>query len=125
MNKKLSTEDFNRFLEERLSKISETLAKKSKEYVRNNDKLHNFNTASRLENISRERALHGMLLKHYISYLDILEDIDNNKLPSIQYVEEKYGDIINYFILSEISLKHKIYDIQTNNNRETSMETQN
>ena len=104
----MTNKEFEELLNYRLAKIEYVLGVKAAEYVRNNDRLHNFNEGSKMAGISRERVLDGFLLKHYISYRDMLNDLDNGKLQSIEYLEEKVGDILNYFILFEISMKDKI-----------------
>lgn len=104
----MSEREFEEILTKRLDKIRNVLGTKAKEYVRNGDRLHNFNVGARLDGVSRERVLHGFLLKHYISYMDMLNDMDKGILPTEEYVDEKLGDIINYFILMEQSIKNKI-----------------
>lgn len=94
----------------RLMSIDNILNKKALEYVRNNDRLHNFNVGADLENKTREDVLHSFFLKHYISYLDMLSDIREGKLPSHDYVNEKIGDMINYLVLQEASIKQKIIE---------------
>ena len=104
----MKDKEFEEILKGRLDKIEKTLLIKAKEYVRNGDRLHNFNVGAAITGTSRERVLDGFLTKHYISYRDILNDIDEGKLPTEEYVDEKIGDIINYFILLEASIKNKI-----------------
>lgn len=110
---KMSDEFFEEVLNNRLESIRNVLSVKAKEYVRNEDRMHNFNEASKCENITREQAIHNFMLKHYISYKDMLSDIALNKLPSEKYVEEKIGDLINYFILFEASIKQKIREVNS------------
>ena len=38
----------------------------------------------------------------------MLDDIDAGKFPNIEAVDEKIGDLINYLILCEASIKDKI-----------------
>lgn len=85
----------------RLEKTKELLLIKGREYIRNDDRLHNFRRASEMERKSMPRVLHGMLQKHLVSYYDMLDDIDNGKTPSKALVDEKIGDIIVYFLLQE------------------------
>jgi len=61
-----------------------------------------------ISGISRERVLHGFMLKHLISYLDMLDDMDKGIIPTEAYLDEKIGDIINYFVLQEASILEKI-----------------
>lgn len=99
--------EFDELVEERCNKIKQTLSIKAKEYHRNNNPLHNFETGGRMFNQTPTKVLDGFLNKHLISYRDILDDIDNNRKIDINLVEEKLGDIINYFILQEAIIKDK------------------
>lgn len=105
---KLQDLEFDEIINNRLDEIKNTLSIKAKEYIRNNDVLHNFNVAARINNITREKALLGFMTKHYVSLLDIINDIDNNKLPSEIMLNEKIGDILIYLCLLEVSIKDKI-----------------
>jgi hypothetical protein len=99
---------FDEVLEDRLKKIRLSLLIKGKEYRRNNDPLHNFNRGAELSGQSREKVLWGFALKHHVSFLDMLDDIDMGKFPKRETVDEKIGDLINYLILCEASIKDKI-----------------
>lgn len=102
------TEDFNKVLQERIYKIQKILAAKSEEYVRNDNKMHNFDKGSDLTGKSREDVLLGFALKHWISVNDILDDMSKGKLPTRELVDEKLGDWINYMCLLEASIIDKI-----------------
>jgi len=91
-----------------LKKIEQTLGQKAKEYAAEGDKLHNFNVGARITGQTREKVLWGFALKHYISFLDILENLDKGKLPTETMVDEKIGDLINYLVLVEASIKDKL-----------------
>ena len=104
----MTEQEFQEVLDARLTKIKETLSSKAKEYATDNDKLHNFNVGARLTGQTRERVLWGFALKHYISFLDILDNLDKGKLPSEAMVDEKVGDLINYLVLVEASIKDRI-----------------
>lgn len=104
----MNNKDFYELVERRKQKITEVLIEKGKEYSTDNNKLHNFDKAARMRNISRERALDGMLLKHLVSVDDIIDNIDKGILPSRKLLDEKIGDCINYYILLEASIIDKI-----------------
>lgn len=105
----MNSEDFEKVINDIQNRISNTLVVKGKEYaVSNEDRLHNFNVGAEITKQSRERVLDGFLLKHYISYRDMLNSIDNGKLPTIEYLEEKIGDMLVYLMLFEASIKDKI-----------------
>ena len=104
----MTEQEFQEVLDARLIKIKETLSSKAKEYATDMDKLHNFNVGARLSGQTRERVLWGFALKHYISFLDILDGLDKGKLPSEEIVDEKVGDLINYLVLVEASIKDRL-----------------
>ena len=108
MIKKMSKQEAENYLSEIISNISEILKKKAIEYIRNEDYMHNFNKASVKKGITREQAIDGMRLKHEVSIDDMRNDIANGRLPSKELVEEKFGDIVNYYILEQMSILHKI-----------------
>lgn len=104
----LSPEGFEEIVEQRLNAIVANLVVKGKEYRRNNDPLHNFRVAARVLNTTQEKALWGFAAKHYVSFLDMLNDIEQGNLPKEETVNEKIGDLINYLILCEASIKEKL-----------------
>jgi hypothetical protein len=98
---------FESFVQTRLTKIKNVLIKKSYEYVRGDDKLYNFNRGSATLDQSREKYLMSLAMKHILSAIDMVEDIDKGISHSNDYIDEKIGDIINYMILLEVSLKQR------------------
>ena len=104
----MTEKEFQDVLTTRLTKIKETLSSKAEEYATDNDKLHNFNVGARLTGQTREKVLWGFAIKHYISFLDILDSLDKGKLPTERLVDEKIGDLINYLVLVEASLKDRL-----------------
>jgi len=104
----MDNETFEKYLNQRLNKIINILSKKGKEYSPDADRLHNFNRAAVLRNTTPEEALLGMKVKHTVSIEDIINGIKNGYLPSLELLEEKIGDEINYWIILEIMIKGKI-----------------
>lgn len=105
---------FDNVVKERTEKIIQILSEKAKEYRRNDNPMHNFDKASAITGMSRERALFGFALKHLISFQDILDDLDKGIIPDYSKVDEKIGDLINYFILCEASLKENSFNKKSN-----------
>lgn len=105
---KMTNEDGEKILTEILKRTENVLLVKAKEYVRNDDRMHNFNVGADMKNSIRERIIEDFRLKHEISRKDLLNDLEAGQLPTEEYVSEKYGDIINYFILEEMSVRHRI-----------------
>lgn len=103
----MKQEDFNKFVEYKLDRISKMLIQKGQEYSKIDNKLHNFDKAGRMSNQTREKALLGMLLKHQVSVDDIVEDLET-KLPTYDLIEEKITDILNYYILLHACIVDRI-----------------
>ena len=97
----MNHETFVALAAKRFQACHDILASKSKEYSRSGDKLHNFRRASALLGCSPEKALVGMMSKHIVSVLDIVDDIEAGGLPDEVLVSEKIGDLMNYSVLLE------------------------
>ena len=91
-----------------LQKIRDLLIVKGNEYRRNNDVYHNFNVGAKISGQIPEKVLQGFLLKHLVSYQDMLNDIEANKLPKIETVEEKMNDILVYFLIQKAQILNRI-----------------
>lgn len=104
--------EFDKLYNKIKTRIDKLLIVKSDEYSRGSDRLHNFKRASDTLGISSESTLVGMWIKHIVSVLDIVDDIQfNNKYPDTDKLEEKIGDSIAYLILLEALIKEnkKLY----------------
>ena len=99
---------FDELVEYKCSEIKRIVCKKSKEYATKTDRLHNFNMAAAILQKTREEALLGMATKHVVSIFDIVHNFGLGKNPTIEAIEEKIGDAINYLILLEAMLKEDV-----------------
>lgn len=108
----MNTEDFNSVLYSRLKKTEFVLAKKALEYVRNEDRLHNFHYGASISGQHPGQVLNGFMLKHYISYNDLVNDMSQGKPISREIVDEKIGDLINYLILQECIMVEYINNLK-------------
>lgn len=97
--------EFSELVENRIKVCKEVLTNRSKQYAKDNDKLHNFKAAARIADISITKAWEGMYLKHLVSILDIVDEPDS--LP-LEVIEEKITDSINYLLLLEAIIKDKV-----------------
>lgn len=102
MTTKLTPERFNEILSAFQSKQTDTLAAKAKEYSQDNDRLHNFDTAIKLINMvrpipDRTYAMWCLVSKQLVSVIDILNE--PTKDYSEEFLTEKFGDVMNYFML--------------------------
>lgn len=96
----MNVQTFNVLLDRRLDKTKNVLAKKAVEYGAE-DRLHNFARAAMIANSTKAQACFGMMLKHWVSVIDLVE----GRLEATpEMVDEKLGDTINYLILLEAIL---------------------
>jgi len=104
--------DINQIVSERVEKI-QSILRKAEEYATDGDRYHNFNVAGRILDVTPERALVGMLMKHIVSVLDLVDWIEDapDKLSS-GIIDEKIGDTINYLILLEGMLKNRVVKLK-------------
>ena len=100
--------EFDMEVQSTLQKIQQLLLVKGKEYRRNNNPYHNFEIGSKISGEIPEKVLQGFLLKHLVSYQDMLNDIEKGKLPKIEVVEEKFGDILVYFVIQKAMILNRI-----------------
>lgn len=101
--------DFTGLVEERILKIQMLLVTKGAEYATGDDRFHNFKRAADLERTTAEACLVGMLTKHLVSVLDIVDTLSKTgELPGAHVIDEKIGDCINYFILLEGLLTERL-----------------
>ena len=98
----MTTKEFMKLVKNRFEICSSLLeGNKDAEYTRNDDKLWNFKQAGTLMESSPEFALKGMWVKHIVSVFDMIDDLEENKLPSDLFIEDKITDMINYTLLLE------------------------
>lgn len=92
----METSEFNKVIESQLTRISEVLCKKAKEYNLGEDRLAAFKRAAELSEETPEQALFGFMLKHIISVTDMI----NSKQAYPEAIwNEKITDLCNYLIL--------------------------
>lgn len=103
-------QNFDNEVQSTLQKINQLLLVKGKEYRRNNDPFHNFIKGSQMTGEIPEKVLQGFLLKHLVSYQDMLNDIDEGVLPKVETVEEKFNDILVYFLIQKTMILNRIND---------------
>lgn len=109
----MTNKEFDKYLEERLQMIRNTLSHKAKEYASNRDRMHNFNVAAVLQGCTPERALFGMAAKHLVSVSDMVWALDDDAIqpkPTLQMWDEKLGDAVNYLCLLDamIQARHEV-----------------
>lgn len=93
--------EFDAVVGRRLDLIRQTLVNKGREYVRGDDRLHNFRNAAGIERTTLERSLLGKWGKHLASVIDFVHDLDRGVTHTESEWDEKLGDVINYGVLLE------------------------
>jgi len=96
----MNNQEFSDLMETRFERTRAVLAKKASEYARG-DRLSNFKRAAAAMGCTPERACLGMLMKHLISIIDMVNDVDQGGGHILPMWDEKLGDAINYLILLE------------------------
>lgn len=91
----MSSETFERLMEEQIERSRAVLCNKAKEYA-TGDRLHNFRVAAQLRGCTTEQALAGMMAKHTVSIYDMCE---SGEMHPIELWQEKITDSINYLLL--------------------------
>lgn len=98
---KTNHEQFNKIVGNRLDHCRRLLVEKGAEYSRNGDRLWNFKVAARMRGETPEQALLGMLNKHIVSVMDMVDGTSRGEVPSARMIDEKISDWINYGLLLE------------------------
>lgn len=102
----MNAQDFTKLVDARCASIQTILTSKAKEYASDVDRLHNFKYAGERLRCTPEKALIGMMEKHSVSVIDMVNDCEKYNY-SHAYIEEKIGDHINYLVLLEALLKER------------------
>jgi hypothetical protein len=106
-----TTEDFQDFVAFTLENSGNTLLNKGKEYT-NTNWLDNFEEACKYKGLEINstnliKILDGYRLKQQVSIIKLHNDIANGKFISVDLINEKYGDLMNYNLLEQaIILKY-------------------
>lgn len=103
----MTPKEFDEFLDYVIKRAKESLASKSAEYSTESDKLYNFKEAGKIDDETPEQALWGMFKKHFVSLKDIKDNIIKGNLPTLELLDEKFKDTINYLILLEALIRER------------------
>lgn len=100
--------EFEQVFNSTIEQCTNTLIDREKQYSSNKDRLHNFNSAARLNDVTSEQALWGMVSKQIIALKDSIKRPDPQNVSSEKW-DEFTKDIINYMILLRAILTEKGY----------------
>lgn len=95
----MTNSNFSVLLDDTIGRIRKLLTRKTGEYCRGDDRLSNFKRAAEMAHKSPVASLQGMVLKHFVSLFDMLDDYEKGAMHPLVLWDEKVLDIINYMIL--------------------------
>ncbi len=108
----MNQEDFNVIVESAILRTKSVLMRKRVEYNAEVNVFHNFNDGVNISLHNTNVALAWeFLTKHLQSVRDMVQAVENrDSLEKItpQLLDEKFGDVINYFLLIEGMIREKI-----------------
>ena len=107
----MKPEQFDKIAKNRMNHCNSLLTSKSKEYSRNGDRLWNFKLSAKIQGITQEEALRGMMVKHWVSVLDLISDPQS---VTTKLLDDKISDVVNYAILLEACLLERQQNSQIN-----------
>lgn len=110
----MSNEEFKKIVEDQIETIKSTLINKNKEYSNGVDVFENFNIAAKVDDIEKSEALWGMYLKHFVSVRKIVKDANEFKYPTLELLNEKITDSLNYHILLKGIIIEQINNLKNN-----------
>jgi len=103
--------EFGNLLATRITKTQDVLGVKEGGYSSGGDRLFNFKESARLSDVpgeTPEQALWGMARKHLVCVTLMVAETAQGKAPTVRYIDEHLGDLINYLILLEALLLERI-----------------
>lgn len=103
----MTPERFMRIVQDAMTRSLIVLEHKAKEYSWDGDRLSNFKKAGALQGCAPEAALLGMLVKHWVSICEMVQDLGQGKHWPQEVWQEKLGDNINYSYLLEALLEER------------------
>jgi len=103
--------NFNKHLKHQLLKIEIILASKEDEYAKGRNRLHNFHIAAKLQSNTPEESLLGMMTKHIVSVVDLLQSPES---ATKELADEKLLDLVNYSLLAHYMIHNRIEQSQIN-----------
>lgn len=105
----MNNNDFTESVEAQMKRASQVLVKKAEEYASDEDRLHNFKVAAKLQGITVEQAVVGMMAKHVTSVFDMV--MSGEDFP-MEMWHEKIGDNLNYLILLQAAVEERKINVQ-------------
>lgn len=106
----MKLEDFNAITETELERLQGLLTVKGAEYVRGNDRFHNFKKTAKFRGKPQEEVLWDFVIKQITSLDDLINDLRKGAVMNPDIWLEKIGDISVYMLL----LRGMVHERSTN-----------
>ena len=90
--------NYENSIKEMILNCKSLLIEKHREYATSDD-FHNFNVAAKLQGVTPEQALIGMMDKHVVSIHDLVNNAAEGRVIPEDLWREKIGDNINYLLI--------------------------
>lgn len=98
----MTRNQFEKVISHSLHRRRTVFSAKQREYAPKGDNVfHNFERAAAVQGISKEEALRGMMAKHFVSILDMVEGAAQGKTYPKEMIDQKFGDMDIYNLLLE------------------------
>ena len=97
----MSVKEFNNFVESKVNQYIKVLKEKGNNnigYQTKGNRLSYFYKHANILKITPERAALDLAIKHFISVVEMVNNIDGDIVFSEEYADEKIGDLINYML---------------------------
>ena len=94
----MTTLAFNEIIKEQLQRCEDVLVIKGSEYAIGDDRLIAFKKAGALQGQTMLQAALGMLAKHLVSVVDMIQDLNPGRFGMDRW-NEKLTDAINYLLI--------------------------
>jgi len=114
-NEIITPQQFDEQLNELTKRTVQVLGSKAGEYATDENRYHNFVVSKALANIASHPVLPLTIpqviwffcIKHVTSCMDIIKDVTRGKKFKVEYIDEKFGDFVNYLFLLWIYIRTK------------------
>lgn len=104
----MTNKEFEGVFNRRVETLRKVLIQKAKEYARGGDRLSNFKKAAGAQGCTPEQALLGMWMKHVISIVDLVKDLEEGKTAEYELWDEKITDAMNYLVLLDALIQERL-----------------
>lgn len=94
----MTTNSFNEIVKEQIARCENVLIRKGNEYATTDDRLSAFKKAGAIQDQTMLQAALGMLTKHLVSLVDMIQD-KNPARFGVDRWNEKLTDAINYLLI--------------------------